>query len=62
MEVLEMRAYIKPFKIKKMNKRLTLLLANELKNAPVAPMAKLNEEARWLEKYIKSKQIPSGCK
>ena len=52
-----MKAHIKPFKIRKMNKRLTLLLANELKNAPVAPMVKLNEEARWLERYIKAKQI-----
>ena len=47
-----MRLKIKPFRTRKMNKKITLLLIEELKNAPTAPMEKLNENARWVEKTI----------
>ena len=41
-----------PFRAKRMNRRMTLLLIDELRKAPVAPMKKLNEDAKWLEKEI----------
>lgn len=41
-----------PFRAKRMNRRMTLLLIDELRKAPVAPMKKLNEDAKWLENEI----------
>ena len=32
----------------------------ELRNAPTAPMAKLNEDARWLEKTIMMRRSSAG--
>ena len=47
-----MRLKIKPFRARRMNRRMTLLLIDELRKAPVAPMKKLNEDARWFENEI----------
>lgn len=52
MEVLKMRTVIKPFKMKKLNKRLTLLLKQSLDNAPVAPLEQLKQEAAEFEKMM----------
>lgn len=47
-----MRTVIKPFKMKKLNKRLTLLLKQSLDNAPVAPLEQLKQEAVEFEKMM----------
>ena len=57
-----MKMKIKQYKAKKMNKRMTLLLIEELKKAPSAPMNKLNKEARWLEKTILQRRASSVTK
>ena len=52
MEMIYMKSFIRPLKRKKMNSRLTSILANELSHAPAAPMDKLNKEAREFEKLV----------
>lgn len=51
---------VKPFKKRKMGKKLTLILADELRHPPVAPMEKLNADAKWLENYILKKRTASN--
>lgn len=48
---------IRPFRAKRMNRRMTSLLIDELKKAPVAPMEQLNKDARWLEKEILRRRL-----
>ena len=47
-----MRAVMKPFKMKKLNKQLTILLKKSLENASVAPVKQLKEEAVEFEKVM----------
>lgn len=47
-----MRAVYRPFRIKKLNKRLTLLLKEALENAPVAPVKELQKEAAEFEEMM----------
>ena len=60
MEVLKMRTVIKPFKMKKLNKRLTLLLKQSLDNAPVAPLEQLRQEAAEFEKMMLKRRNSIG--
>ena len=62
MEEMVMKLKIKPFKTKKMNKKTTLLLIEELKNAPSTPLEKLNSDARWLEKTILQRRASAVSK
>ena len=52
-----MRTVYKPFRIKKLNKRLTNLLKNSFKNPPVAPVEKLKKEAAEFEKMMRFRRI-----
>ncbi len=47
-----MRVVIKPFKMKKLNKRLTNLLKKSLENAPAAPIEQLKRESAEFEKMM----------
>ena len=47
-----MKAILKPFKMKKLNKKLSILLKHSLDNAPVAPIEKLKKEASDFEQMM----------
>ena len=52
-----MRTVFKPFRIKKLNRRLTLLLKKSFENPPVAPVEKLKKEAAEFEKMMRFRRI-----
>lgn len=52
METMYLRTVFKPFKMKKLNKRLTILLKESLKDAPAAPIKQLKKEAAEFEKMM----------
>lgn len=52
-----MRTVYKPFRIKKLNRRLTLLLKKSFENPPVAPVEKLKKEAAEFEKMMRFRRI-----
>lgn len=47
---------IRPLKVKKMNRHLTMALAKDLATAPKAPTKQLKKEANDFEKLIKSRR------
>lgn len=47
-----MRTVFRPFIIKRLNKRLTILLKESLEDAPVAPIAQLKKEAAEFEEMM----------
>ena len=55
-----MRTVIKPFKMKKLNKKLTALLKQSLENAPVAPIEQLKQEAAEFEEMMLKKRNSIG--
>ena len=57
-----MKLKIRPFRTRRMNRKLTLLLIEELKHAPTAQMEKLNADARWLEKTILERRAKAAAK
>lgn len=52
MEAMLMFSKIKPFKTKKMNKRMTRRAIEALKNAPSAPIEQLRKEAVEFERLV----------
>lgn len=54
MEVMKMKKIVFPKPYKRMSRRMTLLLVEELQKAPKVPIEKLNREARDFEKNVLS--------
>jgi len=54
MEAFEMKKLVFPKPSKRMGKRMTLLLIEELQKAPKVPIERLNKEAREFEKNVLS--------
>jgi len=54
MEAFNMRKIVFPKPYKRMGKRMTLLLVEELQHAPKVPIDRLNREAREFEKKVLS--------
>ena len=52
-----MRTVYKPFRIKKLNERLTILLKQSLENPPVAPVEELRREAEEFENMMRFRRI-----